>query len=75
MSSGIEEIIEEIEEYVDGCKPSAFSSFSPVHLYSSLLSHGITKLCFAHFVLICWIDIAQRTMPYPAGGLCYRKLS
>ena len=25
MSSGIEEIIEEIEEYVDGCKPSAFS--------------------------------------------------
>ena len=25
MSSGIEEIIEEIEEYIDGCKPSAFS--------------------------------------------------
>ncbi len=26
MASGIEEIIEEIEEYIDGCKPSAFSS-------------------------------------------------
>lgn len=25
MASGIEEIIDEIEEYIDGCKPSAFS--------------------------------------------------